>query len=149
MSKQITYSGAHARLRRTRGSAAEYQCPCGQTAAEWAYTHDDPCPNEMANASGRRYSGDINRYVAMCRRCHRLYDKSIIQTCPRGHAYAGENLIIDQGKRKCRTCVYARNRGRKLPANQRARKTELQRLRRAKARSGGAQLLTHVMAGAR
>lgn len=29
--------------------------------------------------------------------------------CPHGHAYDAENTIIDNGARKCRTCVYARN----------------------------------------
>lgn len=57
---------------------------------------------------------------------------------PNGHPYEGSNLIIDNGKRKCRTCVYARNTRRRLsnpmtPA-QKARKVELQRIRRAKAK---------------
>lgn len=130
-----TYSGVHARLRRIRGAASAYECACGAPAAEWAYTHDDPCPNEtISPRGGEKYSTDLNRYKPMCRRCHRLYDKAAITHCPRGHLYAGDNLIVDAGKRKCRTCVYARNRRRKPSADERQRKNELQRLRRKEAR---------------
>ena len=31
------------------------------------------------------------------------------QSCPAGHLYAGENLIIRRGKRECRRCTYERN----------------------------------------
>lgn len=30
--------------------------------------------------------------------------------CPKGHPYMGKNLVIDQGKRKCRICKNARMR---------------------------------------
>lgn len=30
--------------------------------------------------------------------------------CPKGHPYAGDNLFYDQGKRRCRACVRAKNR---------------------------------------
>lgn len=33
--------------------------------------------------------------------------------CPAGHPYAGKNLLLDDGKRKCRTCVNRRVRERK------------------------------------
>ena len=33
--------------------------------------------------------------------------------CPAGHPYAGDNLLLDNGKRKCRTCVNRRVRERK------------------------------------
>lgn len=32
--------------------------------------------------------------------------------CPSGHPYSGENLLWDNGARKCRACVYERNRRR-------------------------------------
>ena len=55
---------------------------------------------------------------------------------PQGHEKVGRNLLIDEGKRKCRTCVYARNRERRrthpMTAEQKARKLELQRQRRAR-----------------
>ena len=30
--------------------------------------------------------------------------------CPQGHPYSGDNLFYDQGKRRCRICVRAKNR---------------------------------------
>lgn len=133
------YSSVHVTLTHVRGRAAEYTCECGKQAAEWAYTHDDPCPNEMVDDRGMKFSTDLDRYKPMCLRCHRLYDKSTITHCPHGHPYAGENLIMDAGKRKCRTCVYERNAKRRkenpLTPEQKARKLELQRIRRAKGKA--------------
>jgi hypothetical protein len=73
----------------------------------------------------------------MCKRCHRALDKSAITHCPSDHEYTPDNTLMDVGKRKCKTCVYAKNReyNRNLSPAQRARKVELQRQRRAKARS--------------
>lgn len=129
-----SYSGIHAHLSRTRGRAVEHVCACGARAAEWAYTHDDPCPNERVDPRGKRFSVDVARYVPMCLRCHRLYDKSAITRCPQGHEYTEENTLMDAGKRKCKTCVYARNRKRKPTPEQQARRIELQRIRRAAAK---------------
>jgi hypothetical protein len=81
-----------------------------------------------------KFSADPSRYEPMCRRCHRLYDKAHIVNCPKGHEYTPENTIIDAGKRKCKTCVYARNRSRPLAPEQRERKNQLQRERRAERR---------------
>lgn len=33
-----------------------------------------------------------------------------ITHCPQGHEYAGDNVFLDAGKRKCRTCVNERQR---------------------------------------
>lgn len=33
-------------------------------------------------------------------------------SCPQGHPYAGNNLVLDGGSRKCRTCLNARDRQR-------------------------------------
>jgi len=139
---EITYIGAHERIWRAKGKASNYMCGCGEGADEWAYTYDDPCPNEMVSPLGQKYSADFTRYVPMCRRCHRVYDKAVITHCPQGHEYAGENLIYDAGKRKCRTCVYKRNRDRSrefgLSPEQRKRKSDLQRERRAAAKRDAA-----------
>jgi hypothetical protein len=136
-----TYSGVHVALTRERGKASTHSCTCGGQAAEWAYTYDDPCPDECVDPRGQKFSLDLARYVPMCRRCHRVYDKTVITTCPKGHAYEGGNVLMDAGKRKCRTCVYERNRRRKPTPIQQARRSELQRLRRAAQRAavdGGA-----------
>lgn len=106
-----TYSGAHRNVTLRRGRAAEHTCGrCGQRAREWALLHD--ADGVLTNASGMTFSVDPFAYVAMCLRCHRLYDKEQITHCPQGHPYSGDNLIYDSGKRKCKTCVYARNRRR-------------------------------------
>lgn len=39
------------------------------------------------------------------RRIHRNSRKT---HCPRGHPYAGDNLVIEPGGRKCRTCISTR-----------------------------------------
>lgn len=57
--------------------------------------HLDPCPiGENSRRSPRTLSG------ANSRKTH----------YPKGHPYSGENLFYDQGKRKCRECVRAKNR---------------------------------------
>lgn len=89
----------HNRLRRIRGNASNFTCPCGEQAKEWAYRNQSA--HQITDREGRRYS-----------------------------PYAGENLLMDDGKRKCRTCVYARNRKRPLTPEQKERKNALQRLRR-------------------
>lgn len=123
----MSYMSAHNRTREVRGKASLYLCPCGTTAQEWAYQGS---ANERVDGHGRRYSNNPADYSPMCFRCHRLLDKAAITHCPQGHEYAGENVLLDAGKRKCRTCVYARNRKRRLTPEQRARKSELQRARR-------------------
>lgn len=119
-----TYSGAHVNVTLHRGRAVEYRCPCGAQAKEWALRHGAHVV--QSNSKGQEFSVDPNNYVPMCLRCHRIYDKSRITHCPHGHPYSGENLIYDAGKRKCKTCVYARNR------------------RRQRERTIGAQLLDHL-----
>lgn len=129
----MSYMSTHNRTRRVRGRANAYQCvECGQKAAEWALNLDSR--GLLTDELGRTYSLDIFDYRPMCHHCHRIYDKSRITHCPQGHPYSGDNLLMDAGKRKCKTCVYARNRRRKPTAEQKKRRLELQRIRRAKAR---------------
>ena len=57
--------------------------------------HLDPCSTQVnTRRSPRTLTG------ANIRKTH----------CPKGHPYSGANLYYDQGKRKCRECVRARNR---------------------------------------
>lgn len=128
----MSYMAMHNRLRQWRGSARDYSCPCGKRAQEWAYQGSR---HERVDPEGRRYSVNPDDYAPMCHRCHRLLDKAAITHCPQGHEYAGDNILMDAGKRKCRTCVYERNRRRPLTAEQKARRIELQRERRARARA--------------
>lgn len=105
-----TYSGAHANVTLHRGKAATYTCPCGSRAHEWALRHDAKAIRR--NSAGQTFSADPDDYTPMCHGCHRRYDKLHITHCPHGHPYEGDNLMYDAGKRKCKTCVYARNRAR-------------------------------------
>jgi hypothetical protein len=132
----VGYIAAHAYVRRVRGNATTHSCvDCQGTAEQWSYNWSDPCPEQLTDERGMEYSLDPGRYQPRCASCHMRFDKSRITKCPRGHPYAGDNLLIDAGKRKCRTCVYARNQARQRDnpptPEQRARKAELQRQRRS------------------
>lgn len=120
-----TYSGAHRNTVLRRGKAESYRCPCGEPAAEWALMHD--ASNVVTDGTGKTFSLNPDDYQAMCCHCHRAYDKSAITHCPREHPYQGENVYLDAGKRKCRTCTNERNRRARLlkplTPEQRQRKT--------------------------
>ncbi len=136
-----TYSGAHRNTALVRGKATGFAChSCGGSAHEWALIHG--APGTRHDRCGLAFSTSPADYMPMCRRCHRVYDKSHITHCPKGHAYEGENVLMDGGKRKCRTCVYERNRRRNrehcLTPERRSRKSELQRRRRADQRGAAA-----------
>ena len=134
------YMAAHDRNRRAFGKASEYRCDhCDQPAQEWALAHDQE-PDGVKRDRFGAYSDDPADYIPLCKPCHQTFDKALITHCPHGHPYEGRNLMIEAGKRKCRTCVYARNNARRLrnpmTPEQKARKLELQRIRRAAAKAG-------------
>lgn len=106
-----TYQAAHHHVRRTRGWADTFECiACLGPAEQWALIHGSPGIQQDAN--GREFSLDPMDYQPMCRSCHLRYDRPFVTHCPQGHPYAGDNLFIDQGRRKCRTCYRARFRER-------------------------------------
>lgn len=68
------YQSAHDRVRKAKGKASAQTCGCGRTACDWAYDHADP--NErICEKTGCPFSDDVDRYVAMCRRCHKAWDR--------------------------------------------------------------------------
>lgn len=78
----LTYSGSHGRVLRTKGRAAGYDCvDCGGPADEWSYDHADP--NELRdlveNSKGHifeaPYSSNPDHYEPRCKSCHRVYDR--------------------------------------------------------------------------
>jgi hypothetical protein len=73
----ITYLGAHARLRRGRGNASEYTCPCGAQACEWSYQHG--CPAEQQSDRGP-YCTHLDCYEPLCISCHRRKDGTSSQS---------------------------------------------------------------------
>jgi hypothetical protein len=69
----ISYKGAHRRVARLRGLAADQQCvDCGGSARQWSYNHLDPSEKRAPN--GFRYSTDPHFYVPRCVSCHRYFD---------------------------------------------------------------------------
>lgn len=69
---EATYKAVHLRVKAVRGPASRYVCACGEPAKQWAYDHTDPSPK--MSEDGRPYSLDIERYTAMCVRCHKNFD---------------------------------------------------------------------------
>lgn len=112
-----TYSATHQRLRKTRGSATDLACvACQGPAHEWAYDRTDP--EELTapwNGKTVTYSADIDHYQPMCKGCHWKLDhpdEAAKTHCPKGHEYAGPNLILKNGHRNCRECSRAYQRRR-------------------------------------
>lgn len=70
----MSYSGAHAQVRRERGVATEHECvDCRAPATDWSYDNSDE--REFTDrATGCTYSGDVERYQPRCRSCHRKAD---------------------------------------------------------------------------
>jgi hypothetical protein len=76
----VGYAGAHFRVVRLRGDAHEHACAhCGGPATQWAYDHADPDEQVAVQYRGRGdypYSLDVEHYLPLCVRCHRLFDVS-------------------------------------------------------------------------
>lgn len=126
----MSYIAVHNKLRKCLGSAENFKCKCGSVASQWAYNNSSM--EELVDKIGRRYSRNFDDYSPMCSPCHAKMDRALITHCPQNHEYTEDNTIIDAGKRKCKTCVYGRNRSYKMSPEQKERKLELQRLRRRK-----------------
>lgn len=75
---QVSYSGAHMRVKAQRGEARAHTCECGRPAAHWAYDHDDP--NVLTSPDGRPYSADPDHYRPMCVPCHKKLDLTVLGT---------------------------------------------------------------------
>lgn len=76
-----TYGAAHQRVRKERGAAANFLCPCGSRAREWAYQGGDPGEKFGPNKSGGTwsfYSTDPNFYEPLCAPCHKTKDGALL-----------------------------------------------------------------------
>lgn len=82
--KLCRYAAAHLRVRKVNGPASGYECVhCGMKANEWSYDHLDIDELiENINGSYVLYSGNPNRYIPLCRKCHRLFDWSFRKDNP-------------------------------------------------------------------
>jgi len=75
--KDVTYSGAHMRVRKARGSASECTCvDCGKQAIDWSYDRNDPAELVGLTSRGHEttYSADPAHYSPRCRSCHVVFD---------------------------------------------------------------------------
>lgn len=151
------YNRIHYMARKTIGAACE---ECGSTEAiQAALRHDaEPARLRIDATTGCAYSTDVTDYHALCVACHRRRDLVDGRPeCSNGHEYTPENTSIrSDGSRRCLTChreqESARNEAPSTRAaknardreyreanpmtkEQKDRKLELQRKRRAAARS--------------
>lgn len=77
----LSYLSCHSRVRSWRGVASSHTCPCGETAAEWAYK-GEAAKHRISGVlvrQGKRkhmtWSPDPADYDALCRRCHGHRDR--------------------------------------------------------------------------
>lgn len=113
----LTYYGAHGRIKMYWGSASQYFCiECGEQAAEWAYDGTDPSELEgEVKVDGVkypvRYSVWPEFYAPLCTGCHRAKDRSAWSLrrthCKNGHEMTKENTYTRPSRpntKECRTC---------------------------------------------
>lgn len=71
---QISYAGAHRRVRAAKGPASNYTClHCHKPAEQWAYDNQDP---DERTVGKQRFSVDLRRYIPLCVPCHSPFDKA-------------------------------------------------------------------------
>lgn len=69
------YHAIHNRMRRAKGLASTHSCEnCGEPAAHWAYTHEDP-DERLDPIVGCYYSPNPDFYVPLCHSCHVRTDR--------------------------------------------------------------------------
>lgn len=76
----VGYIGAHKRVHRERGRAAEHLCvDCDKQAAQWSYDGLDTNAQRGPSRDGfeSTYSTDPSHYVPRCVSCHVLHDKQM------------------------------------------------------------------------
>lgn len=79
-SDELTYEGAHSRVRRERGSARNYECfLCeDEPAVDWAYMHMNSPTEQMVTYRGMTVPISTNPadYAPLGKRCHVRLDRS-------------------------------------------------------------------------
>jgi hypothetical protein len=75
----VTYIGAHLRVSRQRGPAADYECvDCEGPAKEWSLSHEaQDVKEEQRGRYLVPYSPDPNDYEPRCKQCHSYYDQAV------------------------------------------------------------------------
>lgn len=72
MTLVTAYVSHHRKIRRARGRARDFVCPCGRQALDWAYQHKAVV--EIIFPTGQVGSMDFDDYIPMCRSCHNTMD---------------------------------------------------------------------------
>lgn len=78
--EELSYMGAHQRVRRARGPAKEYPCEfCGAAAYQWSYRGGSALeqrgPHSPAHATKEMaWSPEPSDYDPLCVSCHRALD---------------------------------------------------------------------------
>lgn len=119
----LTYFGAHGRVKRQLGPAGDNPCvKCGAAAKEWAYDGTDP--SELSGVAAGEYPVTYSAwpefYMPLCHPCHRLMDRSAWATrrthCTHGHEMTEENTYTRPsrpGTKECLECKRIEAQGRK------------------------------------
>lgn len=113
----LTYSGAHGRVKALWGSATRQICVfCKNPADEWAYDGADESEISGAVFVGSQdwpvtYSVWPEFYMPLCSGCHRHKDRrrwsDSRKTCRNGHELTPDNIYTRPsrpGERACKTC---------------------------------------------
>jgi hypothetical protein len=74
----VYYEQVHQRLRKERGRAAEYPCPCGVQAQDWALIGE----GRWSSPNGHPFTDDLDAYEPRCKKCHSALDTP--RVCPHG-----------------------------------------------------------------
>lgn len=80
LGNDVSYAGAHARVRRMHGVARLHKCvDCGGGAEHWSYNHKDPdaIMGTLADGSSAPFSLKIECYEPRCPSCHKRFDNSV------------------------------------------------------------------------
>lgn len=104
-----SYKQIHIRVTELRGPASDYDCLCGEPAAEWAYQFTgDP---ELRDEQGRNpHSADPDDYEPMCRRCHLEFDRDhdpiLAENLRKRNSRGGTHgaVIANRKRRRCTGC---------------------------------------------
>jgi hypothetical protein len=118
----LTYFGAHGRVKSVFGSATKYCCVfCGGKANEWAYDGTDESELNGFVTDNKwpvTYSVWPEFYMPLCHPCHRKMDASaraLRRThCVNGHEMTPENTYTRPSKPNNRECVTCRAESSKL-----------------------------------